>query len=152
MKYKTVYVPLAVDILHSAHINILKTAKKYGKVIVGLLTDKAISDYKKLPLIDYNERYKILSGIKYVDKIVEQNTWDYTENIIKYKPNFFIHGDDWKNGIQRKQREKVKKCLRKFNGKLVEVKYTKNISSSEIKNKIIKNGISEENRISRLKG
>ncbi len=151
MKYKTVYVPLAVDILHSAHINILKTAKKYGKVIVGLLTDKAISDYKKLPLIDYNERYKILSGIKYVDKIVEQNTWDYTENIIKYKPNFFIHGDDWKNGIQRKQREKVKKCLRKFNGKLVEVKYTKNISSSEIKNKIIKNGISEENRISRLK-
>ena len=79
MKYKTVYVPLAVDILHSAHINILKTAKKYGKVIVGLLTDKAISDYKKLPLIDYNERYKILSGIKYVDKIVEQNTWDYTE-------------------------------------------------------------------------
>ena len=151
MKYKTVYVPLAVDILHSAHINILKIANKYGKVIVGLLTDKAISDYKKLPLIDYSERYKILSGIKYVDKIVEQTTWDYTENIIKYKPNFFIHGDDWKKGIQRKQREKVKKYLKKINGKLIEVKYTKNISSSEIKNKIIKIGISEENRISRLK-
>ena len=151
MKYKTVYVPLAVDILHSAHINILKKAKNYGKVIVGLLTDKAISDYKKLPLIDYNERYKILSGIKYVDEIVEQNTWDYSENIIKYKPDFFIHGDDWKKGIQKKQREKVQKFLKRYKGKLIEVKYTKNISSSEIKNKIIKSGISEENRISRLK-
>ncbi len=151
MKYKTVYVPLAVDILHSAHINILKKAKNYGKVVVGLLTDKAISDYKKLPLIDYNERYKILSGIKYVDEIVEQNTWDYSENIIKYKPDFFIHGDDWKKGIQKKQREKVQKYLKRYKGKLIEVKYTKNISSSEIKNKIIKSGISEENRISRLK-
>ena len=60
MKNKTIYVPLAVDILHSAHINILKKAKKYGKVIVGLLTDRAISEYKKLPLINYSERFKIL--------------------------------------------------------------------------------------------
>ena len=84
---------------------------------------------------------------------MSKNTWDYTENIIKYKLNFFIHGDDWKNGNTKKTREKVKKCLRKYIGKLVEVKYTKNISSSEIKNKIIKNTMEylKENRISRLK-
>ena len=72
MKNKKIYVPLAVDILHSAHINILKKAKKYGKVIVGLLTDSAISEYKKFPLIDYKERYNTLKGIKFVDQIVEQ--------------------------------------------------------------------------------
>ena len=72
MKNKTIYVPLAVDILYSAHINILKKAKKYGKVIVGLLTDSAISEYKKFPLIDYKERYNTLKGIKFVDQIVEQ--------------------------------------------------------------------------------
>ena len=71
MKNKIVYVPMAVDILHSAHINILKKAKKYGKVVVGLLTDKAISEYKKLPLINYDERFKILSGIKFVDEVLE---------------------------------------------------------------------------------
>jgi phosphoenolpyruvate phosphomutase / 2-hydroxyethylphosphonate cytidylyltransferase len=151
MKNKTVYVPLAVDILHSAHINILKKAKKYGNVVVGLLTDKAISEYKKLPLIKYEERFKILSGIKFVDQIVEQKSWDYSENIKKYKPNYFIHGDDWKIGIQKNQRKKVIQTLKKNNGKLIEVPFTKNISSTEIKNKILKLEMSSDNRISRLK-
>ena len=116
MKNKIVYVPLAVDILHSAHINILKKAKKYGNVIVGLLTDKAISEYKKLPLINYDERFKILSGVRFVDKIVEQNSWDYSQNVRKYKPDYFIHGDDWKVGIQKNQRKKVIQSLKKNNG------------------------------------
>ena len=150
MKNKTIYVPLAVDILHSAHINILKKAKKYGKVIVGLLTDSAISEYKKFPLIDYKERYNTLKGIKFVDQIVEQKNWDYSENIRKYKPNYFIHGDDWKTGIQKNQRKKVIQALKKINGKLIEVPFNKNISSSEIKDKIIKLS-SPNNRVSKLK-
>jgi phosphoenolpyruvate phosphomutase / 2-hydroxyethylphosphonate cytidylyltransferase len=151
MKNKIVYVPLAVDILHSAHINILKKAQKYGNVVVGLLTDKAISEYKKLPLISYDERYKILSGIRFVDKIVEQESWDYSKNVRKYKPDYFIHGDDWKVGIQKNQRKKVIQALKKNNGKLIEVPFTKNISSSEIKNKILKLEISSDNRVSKLK-
>ena len=151
MKNKIVYVPLAVDILHSAHINILKKAKKYGNVIVGLLTDKAISEYKKLPLINYDERFKILSGVRFVDKIVEQNSWDYSQNVRKYKPDYFIHGDDWKVGIQKNQRKKVIQSLKKNNGKLIEVPFTKNISSSEIKNKILKLEMSSDNRVSKLK-
>ena len=150
MKNKTIYVPLAVDILHSAHINILKKAKKYGKVIVGLLTDSAISEYKKFPLIDYKERHNTLKGIKFVDQIVEQKNWDYSENIRKYKPNYFIHGDDWKTGIQKNQRKKVIQALKKINGKLIEVPFSKNISSSEIKDKIIKLS-SPNNRVSKLK-
>ena len=151
MKNKIVYVPLAVDLLHSAHIAILKKAKTYGKVIVGLMTDKAISEYKKLPILDYNERFEILSGIKFIDKIVEQKNWDYSENIKKYKPDYFIHGDDWKTGIQKNQRKKVILSLKKNKGKLIEVPFTKNISSSEIKNKIVKFGITPDNRVSRLK-
>ncbi len=150
MKIKTIYVPLAVDILHSAHINILKKAKKYGKVVVGLLTDSAIAEYKKFPLINYKERYKTLEGIKYIDQIVEQKNWDYSENIKKYKPNYFIHGDDWKSGIQKNQRKKVIKALKKINSKLIEVPFSRNISSSEIKHKIIKLS-SPINRVSKLK-
>ena len=142
---------MAVDILHSAHINILKKAKKYGKVVVGLLTDKAISEYKNLPLINYDERYKILIGIKYIDKIVAQENWDYSINIKKYKPDFFIHGDDWKVGIQKNQRRKAIQALKVNNGKLIEVAFTRDISSSEIKNKMLKLDISSDNRVSRLK-
>lgn len=151
MKNKTVYVPLAVDLLHSAHISILKKAKKYGKVIVGLMTDKAISEYKQLPTLNYNERYEILSGVKFIDRIVEQKNWDYTENIYKYKPDFFIHGDDWKSGIQKKQRKKVLLALKKIKSKLVEVPFSKNISSSEIKKKILLHNFLSDNRVSRLK-
>ena len=130
---KKIYVPLAVDILHSAHINLIKTAAKYGHVIIGLLTDKAISEYKQIPMLNYQERFKIISSLKQVNQIVEQDDWDYTINIKKYKPDFFSHGDDWKNGIQKNSRTKVIKTLKKINSKLIEIPYTKNISSSEIK-------------------
>jgi phosphoenolpyruvate phosphomutase / 2-hydroxyethylphosphonate cytidylyltransferase len=151
MKTKIVYVPLAVDLLHSAHISILKKAKTYGRVIVGLMTDKAISEYKKLPILDYNERFEVLSGIKFIDKIVEQRDWDYTKNIERYKPDYFIHGDDWKFGIQKKQRKKVIQVLKKNKGKLVEIPFTKNISSSKIREKIAKIITTPDNRVSRLK-
>ena len=151
MKNKIIYVPLAVDLLHSAHINILKTAKKYGTVVVGLMTDKAISEYKKVPILDYKERFEILSGIKFIDRIVEQNNWDYSENIKRYKPNYFIHGDDWKIGIQKNQRDKVIRTLKRYKGKLIEVAFDNNISSTDIKNKIIKFGTISDNRVSRLK-
>ena len=151
MKNKTVYVPLAVDLLHSVHISILKKAKRYGKVIVGLMTDKAISEYKQLPILDYNERFKILSGVKFIDEIVEQKNWDYSENIKKYKPDYFIHGDDWKKGIQKNQRKKVIKTLKRYRGKLIEISFSKNISSSEIKEKIINYVSNSNNRVSRLK-
>ena len=56
-KNKIVYVGLSADILHAGHINILKTAKKYGDlVVVGLLTDKAIASYKNIPTLNYKQR------------------------------------------------------------------------------------------------
>ncbi|MDA9768228.1 adenylyltransferase/cytidyltransferase family protein [Candidatus Pelagibacter sp.] len=106
-KNKIAYVPLAVDILHTGHLNIINTAKKYGKVVVGLLSDSAISEYKDLPTLDYEERYKIIKSLKNVEKIIKQNSWDYSEILENLKPDFFVHGDDWKKGIQKKTRESV---------------------------------------------
>lgn len=149
-KKKIAYVPLAVDILHTGHLNIIDTAKKYGKVVIGLLSDSAISEYKDLPTLDYNERYKIVKSLKNVDEIIKQNTWDYSEILENLKPDFFIHGDDWKKGIQKKTRENVVKLLRKNKGKLVEVAYTKNISSTSIKFNLI-NHLTPNSRVSNLK-
>ena len=151
MKYnKIAYVPLAVDILHTGHLNIINTAKKYGKVFIGLLSDSAISEYKDLPTLNYEERYKIVKSLKNVEKIIKQNKWDYSEIIENLKPDFFVHGDDWKKGIQKKTRENVIKLLKKNNGKLIEVAYTKNISSTSIKLDLI-NHLTPNSRISNLK-
>ena len=150
-KVKTIYVPMGADILHSGHLNIIKTAKKYGEVIVGLFTDAAIGEYKRLPLINYKQRLEIMKNIKGVDHIVKQDTWDYSNNLKKIKPDFLIHGDDWKVGIQKQTRLNVLKLLGKWGGKLIEVPYT-----NENKIKISKNNISEiffnpNTRVSRLK-
>ena len=147
---KNVYVGLSADILHEGHINILKTASLYGNVIVGLLTDEAIASYKKIPYLDFKKRKIVVENIKYVTKVIPQYTLDYVENLNLIKPNYVVHGDDWKTGIQKKTRDRVLKALKKWSGKLIEPKFTKNISSTIIKNKILE-VLSPENRVSRLK-
>ena len=151
IKNKIVYVGLSADILHKGHINILKTASTYGDVIVGLLTDKAIASYKNIPYLDYEKRKVVIENIKYVKKVIPQKKLDYVENLNLIKPHYVVHGDDWKNGVQKKTRERVIKVLKKWSGKLIEPKYTKNISSTSIK-KEINNILSlTQNRVSRLK-
>ena len=147
---KKVYVGLAADILHEGHINILKVASKFGEVTVGLLTDSAIASYKKFPHLDYKQREIVLKNIKYVKKVVKQDSLDYRKNLLRFKPDFVVHGNDWKSGIQKKTRQQVINTLKKWSGKLIEPDYTKNISSSQIKNKIHKAGTSSDNRKSKL--
>lgn len=148
---KKVYVGLAVDIIHEGHINILKTASKYGEVIVGLLTDEAISSYKNIPHLNFERRKIVVQNIKYVKKVIPQSTLSYVPNLKKLKPDYVVHGDDWKKGVQKQTRKDVIKTLKKWSGRLIEPKYTKNISSTLIKNKILEIGSSPLNRVSRLK-
>ena len=133
MKKKNIsYVGFAGDIIHYGHIKIINTASKYGSVVVGLLTDKAISSYKRKPLMNYKQRYTVISNIKNVELVIAQNTLDYTKNLKKIKPKYVVHGDDWKKGPQKKTRENIIKLLSSWNGKLIEVPYTKGISTTKI--------------------
>ena len=146
-----VYIGLSADILHKGHINIIKLASTYGKVIVGLLTDSAIASYKKFPYLSYEQRYSVMKNMKYVHDVIPQNTLDYTANLNLIKPRYVVHGDDWKRGVQKKTRQKVIDTLKKWSGKLIEPQYTKNISSSLIKNKIKMVGTNPETRRSKFR-
>ena len=131
---KIVYVAMSADLIHVGHLNIINIAAKYGKVTIGLLTDRAIASYKRVPIMEYNHRHTIISSIKNVDKVVPQETHDYVTNLKKIKPDFVVHGDDWKNGIQKKIRARVLKTIQSWGGKLIEPKYTQGISSSKLIN------------------
>ena len=150
-KDSVVYVGLAADILHEGHMNILKKASNYGKVTVGLLTDQAISSYKRFPHLNFKQRYSVIKNIKYVSKVIPQDTLDYRKNLNLIKPDFVVHGDDWKSGIQKKTRQDVLKTIKRWNGKLIEPKYTKNISSSIVKEKIRETGITSDQRRLKLR-
>ena len=150
-KNKIVYLPMAADIINSGHLNIINQAKKYGNIVVGIFTDSAIAEYKSLPLINYQQRLEIIQSVKGINKIVKQDTWDFTKNLKKLKPDFLIHGDDWKEGIQKSMRKKVIKTLKIWNGKLIEVPYSKKTSTSKIHEKIKSLYFNTESRVSRLK-
>ena len=128
---KTVYVAMSGDILHPGHINIIKEAAKLGDVVVGLLTDEAIAAYKRLPYLNYDARRAVIENIRGVSKIVEQKEWDYCPNLEALKPDYVVHGDDWKTGVQAKIRQDVIECLKGWGGELVEVPYTKDISGTD---------------------
>ena len=148
---KKVYVVFSADFLHNGHIKILKKASSLGKVIVGVLTDEAISTFKTIPLLSFEQRLLLFKNLRYVDEVISQKTLDYRPNLKKLKPEFVVHGDDWKKGVLKKTRLQVLAELKKWSGKLVEQKYTKNISSTEIRNQIYQDYKNKNNRTSFLK-
>ena len=148
---KKVYVGMSVDLIHEGHINIIKEAAKLGIVTVGLLTDAAIASYKRLPYMPYENRKLIISEIKGVDNVIQQHAHSYTENLVKLKPDFVVHGDDWREGSQKEIRSDVINTLKQWEGKLIEIPYTNNISSSILNKKIKEIGTTPNIRLSLLK-
>jgi len=150
-KIKKVYIGMSADIIHPGHLNIINQGAKLGKVVVGVLTDKAIASYKRLPYLNFKQRQLIIKNIKDVYKVIPQDTLDYTKNLLKEKPDFVVHGDDWKNGVQKAVRSSVVELIKDWGGKVVDVPYTKGISSTILNEKIKEIGITPEIRMQRLR-
>lgn len=129
---KKVYIAMATDILHSGHIDIIKEGIQYGDVIIGVLTDEAIAAYKRVPVLSYEQRRNIFENIKGVCRVVPQTSLDYTENLLRLKPDYVIHGDDWNNGIQSKVREKVIHTLKAWGGELIEIPYKHELEEGNV--------------------
>lgn len=146
-----VYVGMSADLVHPGHLNVIKTASEYGDVIVGLLTDKAIASYKRIPYMEYEQRKQVLECIKGVSRVVPQETLDYVPNLLIYKPAYVVHGDDWKEGVQRDTRKRVIDALAQWGGQLVEVPYTKTISSTKLNKALKEIGTTPELRLKSLR-
>lgn len=129
---KIVYVAMSADLLHPGHINILEIASSYGEVVVGLLTDSAIASYKRLPFMTFSQRQIVVQNVKHVSRVIPQETLDYVPNLNALKPDYVVHGDDWKSGVQSGTRQGVIDALSSWGGELIEVPYTKGISSTAL--------------------
>ncbi len=151
MANKTVYVGMSADLVHPGHLNVLKVASEFGEVVVGLLTDEAIASYKRIPFMEYEMRKQILESIKGVSKVVPQKTLDYVANLRELKPSYVVHGDDWREGVQRKTRQNVIDVLAEWGGELIEVPYTKGISSTQLNRAIKEIGSTPDIRLASLR-
>ncbi len=150
-KDKIVYVGMSADIIHPGHLNLLHEAAKYGRVIVGVLTDEAIASYKRLPYLNYEQRSLVVSNLKDVSDVIAQTTLDYRPNLERVRPDFVVHGDDWKEGVQAKVRQEVIDKLAEWGGQVIDVPYTKGISSSMLNERLKEIGTTPDVRMKRLR-
>lgn len=132
MAKKTVYLGMTGDIIHPGIINIINEGAKLGELVVGLLTDGAIVSHKRLPYLTYEQRKQVIENIKGVSRVIPQTDWSYVPNLKELKPDFMIHGDDWKTNYLSKIREDCFAVMKEWGGQIIEIPYTKGINSSEL--------------------
>jgi len=148
---KRVYVAMSADIIHPGHLNIIKEAAKLGDVTVGVLTDAAIASYKRLPYMNYEQRAAVVAQLKGVTEVIPQEQLDYIPNLLKLKPDYVVHGTDWREGVQAKTRQGVIDTLAQWGGELVEPEYTPGISSTQLNKAIKEVGTTPDIRRARLR-
>jgi len=148
---KIVYVGMSADLVHPGHLNVLNQAAKLGQVVVGVLTDSAIASYKRLPYMNYDQRAEVVSNLKSVNKVIPQDTLDYTKNLKRLKPDYVVHGDDWKEGVQQTTRQNVIDTIAEWGGKLIEVPYTDGVSSTALNKAVRELGTTPQIRLASLR-
>jgi phosphoenolpyruvate mutase len=147
----TVYIGMTVDILHHGHVNIIEHAREYGDVMIGLLTDAAVANHKRLPHLTFEQRRKIVSNISGVKQVVPQEEWNYAPNLRRYRPDIMMHGTDWLQGPLQPYRDMALNALQEYGGRLIEIPYTKGISSQQIAEDIKRLGTTADIRRGTLK-
>lgn len=132
MPDKKVYMCMSTDIIHSGHIDIIKKAAQLGELTIAVLSDEAVASYKRYPLVPAAERMITFENIKGVSRVVEQHTLSYRDNLLKYRPDIVVHGDNWRLDFQRETRAEVLEILDSYGGRLVEFSYARDKMYTEI--------------------
>lgn len=123
---KKVYTCFCTDVIHEGHLNIINQAQKYGEVIVGVLCDYQMIRYNRFPTIPFKERVSMVEKLPGVSRVVVQEQIMYDEILETIRPDYVIHGDNWKEYPENAIRENVLYNLGLYGGELIEVPYTWN--------------------------
>lgn len=129
---RTVYMCFSTEYIHSGHMAIINKARRLGRLIIGVLSDEAVSSFKRYPLIPFAERKALFENLAGVERVVAQDTLSYAKNLRLLKPNYVVHGNDWCEGFQKPIRQEVCDVLAEFGGKLVEYPYSNNPMYKEL--------------------
>ena len=148
---KTVYIAMSADLITPGHVSIIQEARTMGEVVIGLLIDSAIAGFQRLPYMRYEERKVVLEAIAGVKEVVPQETLDYVPNLMKIKPDYVLHRDDWNTGVLRETRQRVINTLIQWGGELIEPNPMPGITAEALNRSIREVGTTPERRLSMLK-
>ncbi len=142
---------MSTDVIHPGHLNVLNHAANLGELTVGVLSDEAIAGYKRLPILSLDSRLALFENQKQVSNVIIQKTLDYTENLMELRPDYVVHGDDWREGVQKSIRSKVIEVLSGWGGQLVEIPYSSNFNSTELRKQYLRNATTPDERRAALR-
>lgn len=148
---KKVYIAMSADLITPSHVHIIEQARELGDVVIGLLTDSAVAGFQRLPYMPYEQRKVVMENIVGVKEVVPQETLDYVPNLLKIKPDFVLHRDDWNTGVMRETRQRVIDALKQWGGELVEPKQLPGISSVSLNQAIREVGTTPQMRLGMLR-
>jgi len=148
---KTVYIAMSADLITPGHVSIIQEARAMGEVVIGLLIDSAIAGYQRLPYMRYEQRKVVLEAIVGVKEVIPQESLDYLPNLLKIKPDFVLHRDDWNTGVLRENRQRVIDALAQWDGELIELNPMPGITAEALNRAIREVGITPERRLRMLK-
>lgn len=135
-KIKRVFTSGSFDLFHVGHLNILRKSAALGdELIVGVSTDELIEEYKGMkPVIPFFQRVRIVEAVDCVTKVVKQTKLTDIAQLLREDIDIVTIGDDWKG----KYLEGIEWMKSQSGKEVVYFPYTKGISTTEIKRRIIK--------------
>ena len=148
---KTVYACFCTDVIHEGHRHILQEAQKLGRVVAGVLCDAEMVRYNRFPMVSLEERVAMLQKQPEVSEVIVQQQIMYDAVLQKLRPDYVIHGDNWRGGPESAIRSNVIENLHAYGGQLVEIPYTYNDMVKKIDDRMREKLAMPEFRRSRLK-
>ncbi len=148
---KTVYACFTTDVIHEGHLNIIRVAQTYGRLVVGVMSDKALVRFDRFPTKTEEERIEMIRALDGVSDVILQDTVMYDKVIAQLKPDYVIHGDNWLTGPTKAIRDNVKASLDTYGGQIIDVPYTRNDSVKLIDEKVRAKLMMPEFRRARLR-
>jgi len=146
-----VYTCFCTDVIHEGHLNIIRCAQEYGELVVGILSDQAMIQYNRFPTISFEERVELVKHTEGVSRVIVQKEIMYDQVIKDLRPDYVIHGDNWKTGPESAIRENVLGLLAQYGGELVEPSYTYNENVKRIDQRLKEKLAMPEYRRKRLR-
>lgn len=148
---KKVFVSMIADLVHVGHLRLLEKASNYGEVIVGVKSEDACIKLNDKPLMSIEHRKKVLESISHVSEVIEQNEDTYTSILDEVRPDIIIHGDNWVSGSLKIYRDEVVKWTKNNDAELIEVPYSRDISTVELKRRFKELGFTTATRLAKLR-
>lgn len=134
-----IYIGGTFDLYHKGHVRLFAAAHARGRVVVVLNTNEFATEYKRKPIMSLAERFFVVQACRYVDHVdVNYGGADSKPALLRWKPNYIAHGDDWTGDALMHQLGIDGFFLEEQGIEMLYLEYTQGISTTDIEFRVLR--------------